>query len=72
MGIGENLKGDIKMNNPYAPSRNEMIEVCKTFTNEDDMLTYLSECASHDYNCPDKCDNWAMEFLEENEEEIYE
>lgn len=60
------------MNNPYAPSTQEMIEVCKTFTNEDDMLQYLSECASNDYACPDKCDNWAMEFLEENEEEINE
>ncbi len=60
------------MNNPYAPNTKEMIEVCKTYTNEDDMLNYLSECASYDYSCPDKCDQWAMEFLEENEEEINE
>ena len=60
------------MNNPYAPSINEMIEACKNFKNEDDMLTYLSECFSYEYQCPDKCDAMACQFLDDYEEEINE
>ena len=60
------------MNNPYAPSTNDMIEVCKNFTNDDDRLDYLEECFSYDYSWPDVCGRKAMEFLEENEEEIYD
>ena len=61
----------MSLNNAYAPSTNEMIETCKTYKNEDEMLTYLSECFSYDYSCPDVCDRKAMEFLEDNEDEIY-
>ena len=62
----------MSLNNAYAPSTDEMIETCKNFNNEDDMLEYLSECFSYDYSCPDKCDAMAVEFLNDYEDEINE
>lgn len=59
------------MNNPYAPSYYEMIETCKKLANEDEILEYLSECFSYEYQCPDKCDNAAMDFLNDYEDEIF-
>jgi hypothetical protein len=40
--------------------------------NEDDVLFYLSECASYDYKCPDTCDNWALDFYDDYKDEIEE
>ena len=59
-----------KLNNCYVPSDDEIIDVCKSFHTEDEILEYLSEVASHDFQCPDKCDQWAMEFYEEHYQEI--
>jgi hypothetical protein len=30
---------------------------------EDEQLVYLSELASHIYACPDRCDQWAIDTL---------
>ena len=58
------------LNNAYAPSTDDIIDHCKTLHTEDDILNYLSEVASNDFQCPDKCDQWAMEFYEDNYQEI--
>lgn len=64
------------LNNAQAPSIKEIIATAKRIYQEnkdmDEVQNYLSEVASYDYSCPDKCDGWAMDFLEENEEEIME
>lgn len=57
------------MNNTYAPTTQEMIDSCKGM-NEDEQLNYLSECFSYEYQCPDKCDSMACDFLNDYEEEI--
>lgn len=60
----------MSLNNAQAPSFDEIFTTCVDLQNEDDILDYLSEVASNDFQCPDKCDQWAMEFLEENEDDI--
>jgi len=60
----------MSLNNAYAPNTNDIIKTCKTLKNEDDILDYLSEVASYDYQCPDKCNEWACNFYNDYEEEI--
>lgn len=61
------------LKNAHAPSHKEIIERCKIIfkeEGEDNVLKYLAEVASHDYQSPDTCDEWAMNFYNENEDEI--
>lgn len=61
------------LNNAYAPSNRVMLEsaiIIFAESGEDAVLDYLSEMASNDFSCPDKCDRWAMEFYEDYREEI--
>lgn len=56
----------MSLQNSFAPNYIEIIETCKEMLNEDDILEYLSEIASYDYKCPDKCNEWALNFYMEN------
>jgi hypothetical protein len=58
------------LNNSYSPSFNEVINHCQELDNENDILEYLSEIASYDFKCPDKCDKWAIDFYNDNENSI--
>jgi hypothetical protein len=53
------------LNNCYAPSFKEIINHCQELDNESEVLDYLSEVASYDFKCPDKCDLWAIDFYNE-------
>lgn len=55
------------LNNPHAPTAKEIETAVATFSNEDEKQNYLSEVASYDFKCPDACDQWAMNWLNENE-----
>lgn len=61
------------LNNAFAPSRNQILENARDlFVNqgEDAVLDYLSEVASNDFKCPDKCDRWAADFYQDYQEDI--
>lgn len=61
------------LDNSYSPSQKEILENCRTTykeEGEDSVLDYLSQVASYDFSCPDKCDEWACETYEEYKEEI--
>lgn len=58
------------LNNCYAPSFKQIIEHCQELDSEFEILDYLSEVASYDFKCPDKCDIWALNFYNDNEELI--
>lgn len=62
------------LNNAFAPNVETVIVDCRDIyrntLNEDLVLEYLNTVASNDFKCPDRCDKWAVEFLNEYEEEI--
>ena len=61
------------LNNAFAPSNREIVEYAREIfleKGEDAVLDYLSEMASNDYSCPDKCDRWSSEFYEDYRGEI--
>lgn len=60
----------MNLNNSYTPSTKEIIDQCKELNNEAEILMYLSEIASYDFSCPDKCDSWAVDFYNDYEQEI--
>lgn len=45
-------------------------EILRILEQDDQIHAYLSELASGDFKNPDKCDQWANEYIEENKEEI--
>jgi hypothetical protein len=59
----------MSLNNAYAPSTDDIIEKLHGLS-EDKQLEILSEIASYDYQCPDKCDQWAIDFLEDHYDDI--
>lgn len=61
------------LNSPYVPKHDEMISVSRLLfkmRGEDAVLDWLSEVASNDFKCPDRCSAWAVRFYDENQEEI--
>lgn len=63
------------LNTSWTPSYTEILnaakEIYKETLDDDSVLEYLAEVASYDHACPDKCDQCAVDFFNENEEEIY-
>ena len=59
----------MSLNNAYAPNTNEIIEMLHGLS-EDKQLEILSELASYDFQCPDKCDQWAVAFLDSYQDDI--
>lgn len=63
----------MSLNNAHAPNTDEIVKEAKRLFElhgEDEVMKYLSEVASNDYSCPDRCDQWAVEFYNDHEEEI--
>lgn len=61
------------LNNSNAPSRTLIVATSRViFQDEgkDAVLDYLTEVASYDYKCSDKCDQWAIDTYEEYKEDI--
>lgn len=61
------------LDNSLAPSTSTMIAVAQELYHlqgEDAVMEYFYECAAHDFQCPDRCANWAVDFFNDNEEEI--
>lgn len=63
----------MSLNNAHAPNTEEIVKTCKSLFEkhgEDEVMRYLAEVASYDYSCPDRCDQWAMDFYNDHEDEI--
>jgi len=61
------------LNSAHAPSFREVINTCRAIykiASEFEVLAYLSQVASNDFQCPDRCDEWALIFFDEHESEI--
>lgn len=56
-----------------APSTSQILAAARILfkvQGEDAVMAHLAEMASHDFQCPDRCDRWAVEFYNDNEGEI--
>ena len=64
------------LNSAHAPSHSAIINMCQLMirggASEEAVIVYLSNIASNDFSCPDRCDKWACDFWEAFEDEIYE
>lgn len=61
------------LNSPHAPSTRTIIQTANELYRERGacaVLDFLSECASHDFKCPDRCDAWAVSFYDNYADEI--
>lgn len=62
------------LNNYYAPNYSEALNQCvkiyASTKDDSEVLDYLIEVASYDIKCIGQCEQWAMQFYNENELEI--